>query len=161
MKPHYTHHPSVFVNTSNKKIQEFEEIFKKFDINGDGKVEWLELCLIMSSLGCNAEEEELKARAKEVDSDGDGFIDLGEFIELNSIDPEKLLEDMKSYFSILDGNGENPTLEDCKNMIKGVDSYGDGLVSFEEFKRMMFCGSATTDHLLQRNYNKNNQEIKD
>ncbi|XP_026383834.1 probable calcium-binding protein CML25 [Papaver somniferum] len=276
--------PSIFMNSSNKKVQEFEEIFKKFDVNGDGKIEWSELGLIMSSLGHNAEEEELKkgifnklphlqipiqenatvcfavvvatelkvvcawlmsqelqgvvmnARTgdmtvlmlesftggccrcsepknkeesvmdygwknggiflncklevwhfikiplkkmvKEVDSDGDGFIDLDEFIELNTIDPEKLLEDVKSAFTILDANGdgsispqelqkvlrslgESPTLEDCKNMIKGVDCDGDGLVSFEEFKKMMIRGSASTDHFLQRNASKNeNQEVQ-
>lgn len=170
--------PSIFMNSSNKKVQEFEEIFKKFDVNGDGKIEWSELGLIMSSLGHNAEEEELKKMVKEVDSDGDGFIDLDEFIELNTIDPEKLLEDVKSAFTILDANGdgsispqelqkvlrslgESPTLEDCKNMIKGVDCDGDGLVSFEEFKKMMIRGSASTDHFLQRNASKNeNQEVQ-
>ncbi|MCL7035771.1 hypothetical protein MKW94_027479 [Papaver nudicaule] len=77
--------PSVFMS-SNKKFQEFEEIFKEFDLG-----------LIMSSLGHTAYEEELKNMVKEVDTDGDGFIDLDEFIELNTTDPEKLLKIIGIY----------------------------------------------------------------
>ncbi|MCL7048204.1 hypothetical protein MKW94_015536 [Papaver nudicaule] len=99
----------------------------------------------MSSLGHTADEKELRNMVKQVDTDGDGFIDLAEFIELNTTDPKKLLEAVKSAFSEFDADGdglispeelqkvlrsmgEKPTHEDCKSMIKVVDSDGDGLV---------------------------------
>ncbi|OVA07783.1 EF-hand domain [Macleaya cordata] len=121
----------------------------------------------MSSLGYSAPEEELQRMVKEVDSDGDGFIDLNEFIELNTIDSEKHLEDVRSAFSIMDTNGDgsispqelqkvlrnlgdNASIEDCKRMISAVDCDGDGFVSFEEFKLMMIRGSAS-DFLQRKN----------
>ncbi|EXB97044.1 putative calcium-binding protein CML25 [Morus notabilis] len=40
--------PSVNGRT---QIEELELVFKKFDINGDGKISWSELGAIMGSLG--------------------------------------------------------------------------------------------------------------
>ncbi|OVA12185.1 EF-hand domain [Macleaya cordata] len=91
---------------------------------------------------------------EDVDSDRDGFTDLNESIDLNTIDPEKHLEHVKSTFSILDAIGDEPispqelqkvfralgdnaSIEDCKRMISDFDFNGDGLVSFEAFKLMM------------------------
>ncbi|KAK3199890.1 hypothetical protein Dsin_023305 [Dipteronia sinensis] len=58
------------------QIQKLEHFFKKFDANGDGKISAVELGRIMSSLH-NATDEELQKMMKEIDSDDDGFIDLG------------------------------------------------------------------------------------
>ncbi|OVA01864.1 EF-hand domain [Macleaya cordata] len=77
--------PTLF-RDSNKRVQEIEEVFR--------------------TLEYEATEEELKRMVEEVDSDGDGFIDLNEFIELNTIDSEKHFEDVKSAFSIMDADGD-------------------------------------------------------
>ncbi|XP_043695196.1 probable calcium-binding protein CML25 [Telopea speciosissima] len=147
--------PVSFTQARNQ-IEELENVFKKFDVNGDGKISSSELGAIMGSLGHPTTEEELEKMIKEVDSDGDGHIDLNEFIELNTqgVDTVKVLEDLRNAFLIYDIDrngsispeelqtvlrslGEETSLADCRKMISGVDCDGDGLINFEEFKIMM------------------------
>ncbi|KAI3939664.1 hypothetical protein MKX01_018008 [Papaver californicum] len=148
--------PSLATKTGK---EEFEEVFHKFDINGDGKISWVELGLIFSTLGYNSSStEELQIMVKEVDSDGDGFISLNEFLELNRIDTEKQIKDIESAFTIVDSNGDGlisplevqklmkslgdeQSIPDCKKIIQSFDSNGDGLISLDEFKKMMLQGS--------------------
>lgn len=136
--------------------EDLEHVFRKFDVNGDGKISSSELGSIMGSLGQPATEEELNDMIHEVDADGDGYINLEEFIELNTkdIDSNEVLVNLKDAFSVfdLDGNGsitaeelhnvmaslgEECSLVECRKMIGGVDSDGDGMIDFDEFKMMM------------------------
>ncbi|KAL2894559.1 putative calcium-binding protein CML25 [Bienertia sinuspersici] len=115
---------------------------------------------MMGSLGQQVTEEEVQTMIKEVDADGDGFIDFNEFIALNTkgIDSDEVLRNLKEAFSIYDadGNGnitaeelqivmkslgDDFSLGECKKMISGVDSDGDGTINFEEFKAMMMMGA--------------------
>ncbi|PWA66190.1 Calcium-binding EF-hand [Artemisia annua] len=62
-----------------------EKVFKKFDVNGDGKISITELGSILTSLsGSVTPETELKSVMKEIDTDGDGFIDLNEFVAFHN-----------------------------------------------------------------------------
>ncbi|GMN38452.1 hypothetical protein TIFTF001_007678 [Ficus carica] len=142
------------------QIAELEQVFMKFDVNGDGKISSSELGAIMGSLGQPSGEEELRRMIKEVDSDGDGFIDLKEFIELNTkgVDSDEVLASLKDAFSVydIDGNGsisaeelhevlrslgDDCSIAECQKMISGVDANGDGMISFDEFKVMMMTAS--------------------
>ncbi|GAV61920.1 EF_hand_5 domain-containing protein/EF_hand_6 domain-containing protein [Cephalotus follicularis] len=147
-------------NPRSFHMQELQQVFKKFDVNGDGKISSSELGLIMSSLGQPAKEEEVRKMIKEIDSDGDGFIDFEEFVELNTkgVDSNEVLENLKDAFSVydIDGNGsitaeelhkvlrslgDECSISECRKMINGVDCDGDGMIDFEEFKVMMSMGS--------------------
>ncbi|CAH9104942.1 unnamed protein product [Cuscuta epithymum] len=147
-------------NNRARVEEELEQVFKKFDVNGDGKISAAELGSIMGSLGHVATEEELGDMIREVDADGDGFIDLREFIELNTKDvgSDEVMENLKDAFSVFDADksgsisadelqnvmrsiGEECSLAECRKMISGVDRDGDGMIDFEEFKVMMTTGS--------------------
>jgi len=68
-------------------VKELTATFKVFDRDGDGKISKIELVAVLSSLddGRNvlkdSEVDEMMMRA---DADGDGFIDLDEFIRFNT-----------------------------------------------------------------------------
>ncbi|CAL0315237.1 unnamed protein product [Lupinus luteus] len=159
---------SLSVRSRAHLAAELEQVFKKFDVNGDGKISASELGSIMGSLGQNPTEQELDKLILEVDGDGDGCINLQEFIELNTkgVDSDEVLENLKGAFSVfdIDGNGsitadelntvmrslgEECSVAECRRMIAGVDSDGDGMIDFEEFKVMMMMGSRhdTTDRV--------------
>ncbi|XP_021742992.1 probable calcium-binding protein CML25 [Chenopodium quinoa] len=146
--------------SQNTNIEELEHVFKKFDVNGDGKISSSELGSIMGSLGQQVTEEDLQTMIKEVDADGDGFIDFNEFVTLNTkgIDSDEVLFNLKEAFSIYDADGNGKitveelqmvmkslgddfSLSECKRMINGVDKDGDGTINFEEFKDMMMMGA--------------------
>ncbi|KAJ4710067.1 Calcium-binding protein [Melia azedarach] len=160
--PNGSRHSHVGSSAKNILIpaDELAQVFKRFDVNGDGKISASELGSIMSSLGHAPTDEELDKMMREIDSDGDGFIDYNEFVELNTkgVDSDEILENLKDAFSVydIDGNGsitaeelyevlrslgDDCTIAECKKMISGVDSDGDGTIDFEEFKVMMMMGS--------------------
>ncbi|CAK8570416.1 unnamed protein product [Lathyrus sativus] len=145
-------------------IEDLEHVFRKFDVNNDGKISSSELGSIMGNLGQPATEEELNNMIREVDADRDGYINLEEFIELNTkdIDANEILENLKDAFSIFDIDkngsisaeelhnvmvsiGDQCSLIECQKMIACVDSDGDGMIDFEEFKRMMMGSMGRTN----------------
>ncbi|KAG0477130.1 hypothetical protein HPP92_013971 [Vanilla planifolia] len=142
--------------TAAAQKDELERVFLKFDSNGDGKISSSELRAIFDSLGQPLTDEELDHMMVEADVDGDGFVSLEEFVDLNvtKVDPTAALEDLRQAFSVFDldrngmisaeelarvmrGLGEGVSVAQCRKMIDGVDQDGDGLVNFEEFKVMM------------------------
>ncbi|PPD94340.1 hypothetical protein GOBAR_DD08629 [Gossypium barbadense] len=69
--------PLVF--KSKKEKANNDRIFKRFDVNGDGKISAAELGEALKALGCVSVEEVSKMMS-EMDTDGDGFISYEEFI---------------------------------------------------------------------------------
>ncbi|XP_022725733.1 probable calcium-binding protein CML25 [Durio zibethinus] len=147
-------------NISQTQLKELEEVFKKFDVNGDGKISSSELGSIMGSVGRRPSEEELQKMIKEFDADGDGFLNFNEFVELNTkgVDSDEVLENLKDAFSVydIDGNGsisaeelhevlkslgDECSIAECRKMISGIDKDGNGMIDFEEFKVMMMAGA--------------------
>lgn len=115
---------------------------------------------MLASLGDETTSEEAELMVNEVDVNGDGYIDLGEFVDLNAQCLRGVAEEeeMAAAFAIFDldkngritaeelqevlrrlegGVGHRTTVEDCKRMIRGVDRKGTGHVDFDDFKRMM------------------------
>ncbi|KAM7252623.1 hypothetical protein ACFE04_008132 [Oxalis oulophora] len=135
-------------------MDEIKQIFSKFDKNNDGSISADELHDVLASLGFKPSTAEVDGLMKALDKDGNGHIDLDEFVEVFSHDDESDDKVLKDAFDLydLDGNGvisadelqlvmkrmgEKCSLAEAKKMISSVDEDGDGNVDFEEFKKMM------------------------
>ncbi|EPS69688.1 hypothetical protein M569_05080, partial [Genlisea aurea] len=133
---------------------ELEQVFKKFDADGDGKISVSDLSAILKSLGSTASKCDAASVMSELDVDGDGFIDLKEFKAFHCRGGGDGKKELKEAFDLYDKDkngkisaaelhstlrslGEKCSMKDCRKMISSVDVDGDGCVNFEEFKRMM------------------------
>ena len=148
---------------------QFKHVFKLIDTNGDGKISAAELIDLLSCLGYKKSiaAKEAESMVSVLDSNGDGFVDLDEFMvvmndiegkfESDNNEQDKHLMDAFLVFDT-DKNGlisakelnrvlislgfDHCSLRECKRMIKGVDKNRDGFVNFEEFRSMMKSGLA-------------------
>ncbi|KAK1278556.1 putative calcium-binding protein CML16 [Acorus gramineus] len=140
---------------------EISEIFRFFDLDGNGLITKEELVHALARIGPSPpSEEEVELMIAEADRDGDGCISFDEF---GTIGPELFFggrgaadraEELRGAFEVFDADGDGKisaeelmrvfesigggcSIEECRRMIGGVDSDGDGLVCFEDFARMM------------------------
>ncbi|KAG4916945.1 hypothetical protein JHK84_054461 [Glycine max] len=114
-----------------EQIGEFLEAFCLFDKDGDGCITIEELSTAIRSLDENPTVEELQIMMNEVDMDGNGTIEFGEFLNL-------MARKMKLR-SVMRTIGEKVTDEEVEQMVKEADLDGDGLIDYEEFVRMMLA----------------------
>ncbi|KAG8373792.1 hypothetical protein BUALT_Bualt11G0062000 [Buddleja alternifolia] len=135
--------------------EEIKKVFQKFDANGDGKISITELAAVLEGLGGAATSAaEMDGIMSQLDTDGNGFIDLNEFKTFHcggaAVNDKELKEAFDLYdkdkngkisaselHAVLRSLGEKCSIKDCRNMIGSVDVDGDECVNFEEFKKMM------------------------
>ncbi|XP_042464040.1 calmodulin-like [Zingiber officinale] len=142
---------------SEEQITEFQEAFCLFDRDGDGRITLEELGAVIKSLGQSPSEEELREMIQEIDADGNGTIEFGEFLNLmakKAKETTNVEEELKEAFKVFDRDqngfisaselrnvmislGETLSDEEVEQMIREADLDGDGQVNYEEFVRMM------------------------
>jgi len=71
-----------FSEFTRKQLKQYEQMFKKYDINHDGFICIDELKLMMEKLGAPQTHLALKQMIREVDEDRDGKINLREFLSI-------------------------------------------------------------------------------
>jgi len=106
-----------------KTLNEVKAAFKKFDKNRDGALNKDEISRMMYSTGYSYTDIEVDAIMNLGDTDGDGEIDLEEFLVLMSADVSITLAKIRQSFS---------SIEEVKNLFKEIDVDSDGLLSKEE-----------------------------
>ncbi|GAB4827978.1 Polcalcin Nic t 2 [Ancistrocladus abbreviatus] len=81
--------PLLYANTDQEKmaaedtpqdVADRERIFKRFDVNGDGKISATEFGDTLKSV-CSVTPEEVERMMDEIDTDRDGFISFEELTE--------------------------------------------------------------------------------
>lgn len=137
-------------------LADFERIFSCIDANGDGKLSPAELRCLLTCISQELSLEDAEAVVESTDLDGDGLLDMDEFIGLvgdkgSKEEEERELREAfemyvmkgegyitaKSLKRMLSGLGTSRAVEECMAMICRFDANGDDVLSFEEFKAMM------------------------
>ncbi|XP_053388872.1 uncharacterized protein LOC123524074 [Mercenaria mercenaria] len=141
----------------DKEVQEFKEAFALFDKDASGTISTEELGTVMRSLGQNPTDTELRDMINEVDIDGNGEIDFGEFLEMmakrchDHPDPQRELREAFNVFDkdgdgfisaeelrvVMTNLGEKLTKKEVDEMLREADINGDGKIDYDEFVQMM------------------------
>jgi len=99
--------------------READKVLKRLDKNQNGELDYSEF--LLSALPCEQllTKANLRLTFRALDRDGSGQLSLGE---------------LKAFFRI---NSKPGSMEQWKQVMAGVDSSGDGEISFEEFEALM------------------------
>ena len=136
------------------ELKELEKQFINIAGSRDSSIDKNILKTLTKNLEQNYSEQELEHLINEVDEDGNGKIELDEFIKILA---NKSLGDehtIKQAFAILDRTnsgyitpsdlrhamlclGENYTIEEIHEMISLVDDDLDGVINFQEFNKLV------------------------
>ena len=146
--------PTVLAPTlNNTKEEELQEVFRRFDRNGDGKISSEELSAYFASIGDNISREEAQRVIKDFDNNGENLLEFKDFVKLMEGDNEG--DDIKRAFEMyevdkgcgcitpvglqqmLNRLGDVKTYEECITMIRVFDLDGNGVLDFHEFQQMM------------------------
>ena len=115
---------------SYRTITEVKNAFRKFDKNRSGSLNESELKRMMLSTGYSFTEVEVHSIMNLGDKDGDGEIDLEEFMLLMTPSASETLNKIRKGVSCI---------ADVKGLFKEIDVDGDGLLSKEEMLSSPGC----------------------
>ena len=107
-----------------RDIDEYKSAFALCDKDHDGKLSAQEMGNIMRTLGKNFSNQELNSIISEIETKGNGFIELDKFIELmadNKIDDITLKKEQTNLI----------------NAFKYFDREQTGLIDYDEFKHVL------------------------
>ncbi|KAK3213159.1 hypothetical protein Dsin_017865 [Dipteronia sinensis] len=125
--------------------KEAEEMVVKVDANGDGLIDFDEFRILYKAMIAQDYDDD-DGDDMSVEGGGDqvgdgGEEDLKDAFDVFDKDKDGLIsgEELGLVLSSL-GLNEGKKIENCREMIRKVDMDGDGMVNFDEFKKMMKSG---------------------
>merc|ERR1712091_58549 len=89
---------------TEEQIEEIREAFNLFDADNSGAIDIRELKAAVRALGFEIKKEELKKMISDIDNDGNGDIDFGEFLEMmtGKMGEKDSREDIEKVFKLFD-----------------------------------------------------------
>merc|ERR1711903_294549 len=89
---------------SEEQVDEIREAFNLFDADQSGAIDVRELKAAMRALGFEVKKEELKKMISDIDNDGNGSIEFGEFLEMmtGKMGEKDTREDIEKVFKLFD-----------------------------------------------------------
>merc|ERR1712070_322268 len=144
------------MGATQKEIDEINEAFSLFDADNSGMIDGTELKSAMEALGFKPKRDEIKKMLADIDKDGNGTIEAGEFMELMTAkySDKDAKDDMIKAFGLFDDDstgkismknlkrvaqelGESLSEDELKEMLTMGDTDGDGEVNQDEFIKIM------------------------
>jgi len=113
-----------------KSVNDVKAAFRRFDKNRDGGLSVSELKRMMMSTGYSFTDMEVDAIMNLGDKDGDGEIDLDEFLILMTPSASETLSKIRKGIT---------SIAEVKGLFKAIDVDGDGLLSKEEMLNSPGC----------------------
>lgn len=126
------------VDPRSPLVKELTATFMVFDRDADGRISKTELGTVLRSLGDDLSDLELDELMAKVDGDGDGFIDLQEFIDFHTAKSGRTSDASQSSNSSgedkVEWSEEKHALQAAFDLF---DADKDGFISAEELWRVM------------------------
>merc|ERR1712087_1018687 len=151
----------AYSQLSKQERREFRTAFRLFDKDDDGQISVKELQTVFEGLNYHFTESQLVTMLKSIDDNGDGKVDIDEFVAVmkgsaysEPSNTRTYVEELREAFEVFDKDGdgqitpqelaaimralgENLNEDDILTMIQEADADGDGNIDFEEFKKLM------------------------
>ncbi|KAI8897794.1 hypothetical protein BC833DRAFT_649282 [Globomyces pollinis-pini] len=147
---------NIFPGVSKEEVFYYLEAFDSFDTDGSGAISELELVEAMNSLGMNVNPQQVHAMIDTVDVDGDGDVNVEEFVKLifryrakkHFLETEAditeafgvvdLFKDgyicAKDLYQMFQEVGDIVSMETAHLMVDMIDSNHDGFITLTDFK---------------------------
>merc|ERR1712066_719093 len=134
------------------EVEEIKEAFDLFDTDQSGAISVNELTSAMKSLGFDVKHAVVYNMVSDLDADGSGEIEFGEFLDVMTakISDKNTKEEIDRIFKLFDKDrngtleadylsrvckelGEDMPEEDVREIIQRADLDGDGVVNLQDF----------------------------
>eukprot|EP00386_Alphamonas_edax_P015879 GDKI01048515.1.p1 GENE.GDKI01048515.1~~GDKI01048515.1.p1 ORF type:complete len:181 (+),score=56.69 GDKI01048515.1:67-609(+) len=154
--PPRTRAPKRKTGLSEEQLEELREAFNLFDTDHSGAIDSRELKAAMRALGFDVKKEQVRKMLQEIGKDPNSTVNFEEFCELMAgrMADKYSKEEIIKVFKLFDDDdtgkisfrnlkrvaqelGEGLTDEELMEMIEEADRDGDGLISQDEFYRVM------------------------
>merc|ERR1712166_1547709 len=112
---------------SEEQMEEIREAFGLFDADASGSIDVRELKAAMRALGFEIKNEELKKMVADVDTDGSGMIEFGEFLEMmtGKMGEKDSREDIEKVFKLFDDDNTNKI--SFRNLARVAEELGESI----------------------------------
>mmetsp|Transcript_97970 Transcript_97970/g.277098 ORF Transcript_97970/g.277098 Transcript_97970/m.277098 type:complete len:151 (-) Transcript_97970:118-570(-) len=141
------------------QVEEYKKRFAEIDVDGSGAITADELGGLLGKCGQAPTSEQLTLMVAEADTNGDGSIDLNEFLLLMA-EQSRVRDsetELKEAFKVFDQDndggisvadllaalqalGENVTEEEIAEVIKGATDGKEAKLNYQQFERMLLSG---------------------
>lgn len=151
----------VDADSVSELVKELTATFGVFDRDSDGRISRSELGTVLTALGDDLNDSELDELMSRVDGDGDGFIDLQEFIAFHTEKGSPATspfharsaqscrqenDDLQSAFDVFDAD-KNGFIS-AEELQRVMRSLGDNNTSLAECRHMINCVDKDGDHMV-------------
>lgn len=137
-----------------EQIRQLSKSFDMFDKDRSGTVDYVEMESVLAAAGYNWSYEDISLLIDELDIDGDGLIDKGEFMKTMAKKSDGFEKEVKIAFQVFDKDqkgyitldelrevflsiGEEVTRRQLKKLLRVAQADGQGRVRYRGFAAVM------------------------